>query len=209
MKAKDGINILNLRLLTENWVSRESLYGRVRNILFMLLIGGFCVPAIAGPTLDLTTVDSGMLVRLSANYREFMLDINQKGKAGGRMLSLDQIKIYLAYGQDLIGKPSSLDKPIYQFNTIKMDKWIKLNTKLNHGRGFGKMFAYIPNSMFVCGNYVHLYSMFGKRWFINGRFEECAFRKGKPLPVIPAPGAIVLGSIGLCFIGWLRRRETI
>jgi hypothetical protein len=293
MKAKDGIKILlNFRLLTKCWMSRVILFGRVglpvliivtlalqRSkklavclAVVMLLFAGFCVPAVAGPALDLTQVDSGMIgdayfmraysqstgtgvidpfVRLSTNqpismgyntsarplefdennspqftrtlslseipvsniggidYRGFLLDINQNGTTDGRILSLDQIEIYLSDDPDLKGYPGNLGILVYELDTATADNWIKLNARLNHGSGSGDMLAYIPDSLFVGGDYVYFYSTFGENCPNNAGFEEWAVRKGEPLPVIPAPGAVVLCSIGICLVGWLRRSETL
>ncbi len=233
----------------------------------MLLFGGFCVPANAGITLDLTEESSGYIgsayfvqaypqatgtgvidpfVRLSTNhaeskgyntdarplefdennspqftrslllsdvpivningidYREFLLDINQKGNVSGRYLSLDTIEIYLASAGNLYGYPN-IGTKIYDLG----GNGIKLDSRLNHGSGSGDMLAYIPDSLFVGGDCVYLYSKFGENYPNNAGFEEWAVRKGAALPVIPAPGAVVLASIGVCLVGWLRRRQTL
>jgi hypothetical protein len=247
----------------------------------MLLFGGFCMPAISVPTLDLATAGSagyiddayfvqidaqatgtGVIepfVRLSANkeieqgyntdarplefdennspqftrslllsdvptetidgtvYREFLLDINQRGTASGRLLSLDTIEIYLAYDGDLTGyetNPANLGTKIYDLDA-NADNWILLDYRLNHGSGSGDMLAYVPDSRFdeSYGSFVYLYSKFGESenpdFSNNAGFEEWAVREGEPLPVIPAPGAVVLGSIGVGIVGWLRRRQTL
>jgi hypothetical protein len=141
-------------------------------------------------------------------YREFLLDINQMGTVSGRLLSLDTIEIYLADAGNLTGYPGSLGTSIYDMD-LGADSWIGLDYKLNHGSGSGDMLAYIPDDLFVGGDYVYLYSKFGENWANNAGFEEWAVRVGEPLPVIPAPASIMLGSLGVGFVGWLRRRRTL
>lgn len=145
-------------------------------------------------------------------YREFLLDINQEGNESGRYLSLDAIKIYIddtagnyGYGAN----PSNLGTLIYDLDGLD-DNRILLDYRLNYGSGSGDMLAYIPNELFVGGQFVYLYSEFGNstnplHWN-NAGFEEWAVRESTQ---IPAPGSLILASIGISLVGWFRRKRIM
>jgi hypothetical protein len=140
-------------------------------------------------------------------YREFTLDINQNSGDTGSILSLDDLKLYLESTPNLTGWSGSFGDPLYSLDDAN-DNWIKLDYDLNGGSGNGDMLAYIPDDLFTGPNqYVYLYSKFGINFTANDGFEEWATRIGTE--VIPAPGAILLGGIGVCFVGWLKKRRSL
>lgn len=148
-------------------------------------------------------------------YREFLLDINETNNSKSK-LSLDKIEIYLANSGNQHGVPSGLGTLIYNLDAGD-DNWIKLDYSLNNGSGSGDMFAYIPDSLFDTeyGQYVYLYSMFGQNYGADSGFEEWAVRliETDPIvttpPTVPAPGALMLATMGMSLVGYLRRGRTM
>jgi len=139
-------------------------------------------------------------------YYQFSLDLNETkaaeaAGATGPLLSLDELEIYLQAGPAEYPYSSFVNK-VYDLDNGG-DNWILLNYSLNHGSGSGDMIANIPTSLFAGGDFVYLYSKFGENHLADDGFEEWSAR------VIPAPGAILLGGIGVVLVGWLRRRRTL
>jgi hypothetical protein len=137
------------------------------------------------------------------DYREFLLDINQNKSGDGRLLSLDEIEIYLGNAGDLTGYSGGLGTLIWELDD-GANNYIKLDYSLNTGSGSGDMFAYIPDNLFTGGDYVYLYSRFGENFANTANFEEWAVRT--ETTVVPVPGAVILGVLGLGVVGWKLRR---
>lgn len=129
------------------------------------------------------------------DYREFRLDINEPTGQDKEFLSLDELLIHLEATGDLTGYPANFSAPIYDLDTGG-DNSILLDASLNPGSGKGDMRALIPNSLFVGGPFVYLFSEFGLADPSEGGFEEWAVLEGDGV-IIPSPGAFVLGIIGL------------
>ena len=134
-------------------------------------------------------------------YREFLLDINQDGE---RILSLDDIKIYLESAPDISGWPGNFSTPIYDFDAGE-DNWILLDDFLNVGSGHGDMLALIPDSLFTGPEtqYVYLYAKFGENSNADNGFEEFAY--GTEGPLIPEPATVMLLGLGALVL--LRKRR--
>jgi hypothetical protein len=126
-----------------------------------------------------------------ANYREFLLDINQKSSQP--YLSLDELRLYVGGQAPLWGYDAATQQLGGQTAVYDMGggNWVKLDARLNHGSGSGDMLLCVPDAAFGAAPgtdpYVTLYSKFGVNCAANGGFEEWA---PGAAGLIPAGGSI-------------------
>ena len=152
-------------------------------------------------------------------YYKFLLDINETATDKGKLLSMDDFRLYLGDRPDLLGWNDGFgadSKKIYDIDAgPDGNTRVDLNYKLNHGSGSGDMFVYVPVADFQgFGSqfqYVYLYSAFGNPHSSDAGFEEWWAQTGPsvtpPSPPpngVPAPPSVVLAGLALGGLG-LRR----
>jgi hypothetical protein len=145
-------------------------------------------------------------------YKQFLLDFDHTGTQPPYM-QLTDLRIYVGPGlaNYTLSDPGLWVPPtgpnvheVYSLDTATTDYTVQMDYRLDPGSGGGDMWVYVPSSLFAypADWNVLLYSEFNQN---NDGPEEWAVRTGEEV-VIPLPGAVLLGFLGLGAAGLKLRR---
>jgi len=151
-----------------------------------------------------------------AGYYVFVLDADQIANERSSKLSIDSLIISLEDGPALTGYPgnpnSNFGGPVvYDLDGGGVDRSVTIDYALQGvGSGTGDLSVLIPAGLFsgTTNNYIYLYSEMGTYFGANDGPEEWHALAGGT-PTIPAPGAVILASMGIGLVGWLRQRKSL
>jgi hypothetical protein len=124
---------------------------------------------------ELPTVNIG-----GVTYDVVLLGVNQSQNGANALLSLDELRIYVADSPTVSGYNATTKQLGGLTAAYDMgDNWVKLNSALSHGNGSGDMYLFVPATSLASptGNadpYVYFYSKFGVNNPANGGFEQWA-----------------------------------
>jgi len=94
------------------------------------------------------------------SYYQFLLDINETDTAAGRLLSLNEVQIYLGkdgnydkntnpFTSDVgFGTAGALSTKVFDLDSGGVDRTVELDYGLNSGSGSGDMYMYVEKSLF-------------------------------------------------------------
>ncbi|MFO0808744.1 MAG: carboxypeptidase-like regulatory domain-containing protein [Gemmataceae bacterium] len=112
-------------------------------------------------------------------YRVFVLDLSPTRSRS--YLSLDEVQIFTADRGNLTRYKATTGTLGGRTAVYDLDaggnSWIKLDARLNSGRGFGDMLMYVPESAFANAapnDFVYLYSRFGEHYWCHEGFQQWA-----------------------------------